>query len=79
LFTFPLYDDKQIGISNDQGTLLCEAYDNDDDIDTKQSVMKYFVKVCQEDLIKGIMSQLNGERRSSVSLKEAIQLITKSE
>ncbi|CAD8104488.1 unnamed protein product [Paramecium sonneborni] len=54
-FKFPLYTDHQLGIKPEFQNLLQEAYDNDDDINTKESVMNFFIDVCKKDLIQGIV------------------------
>ncbi|CAD8109661.1 unnamed protein product [Paramecium sonneborni] len=54
-FKFPLYMDSQLGIKPEFQNLLQEAYDNDDDINTRESVMNFFIDVCKRDLIQGIV------------------------
>ncbi|CAD8090642.1 unnamed protein product [Paramecium primaurelia] len=54
-FKFPLYTDHQLGIKSEFQNLLQEAYDNDDDINTRESVMNFFIDVCKRDLVQGIM------------------------
>ncbi|CAK90002.1 unnamed protein product (macronuclear) [Paramecium tetraurelia] len=54
-FKFPLYTDRQIGIKPEYQNLLQEAYDNDDDINTRESVMNFFIDVCKRDLVQGIL------------------------
>lgn len=41
--------------------------------------MEYFVKVCQEDLVKGIISQWSGEKENAKSMKEVIRILMKPE
>lgn len=50
-YKFPIYTDKELGIAPEIQNLLRESYDNDDDINTRESVMDFFVDVCKRDLI----------------------------
>ncbi|CAD8090167.1 unnamed protein product [Paramecium primaurelia] len=54
-FKFPLYTDRQLGIKPEYQNLLQEVYDNDDDINTRESVMNFFIDVCKRDLVQGII------------------------
>lgn len=53
-YKFPVYLDRDLGMGQQFQQLLQEAYDQDDDIDTRESVMEYFVDVCKQDLLEGL-------------------------
>ncbi|CAD8184019.1 unnamed protein product [Paramecium octaurelia] len=53
-YKFPIFTDNQLGIKLEYQQLLQETYDNDDDINTRESVMQYFIEVCKQDLIQGM-------------------------
>ncbi|CAD8076405.1 unnamed protein product [Paramecium primaurelia] len=53
-YKFPIFTDNQLGIKLEYQQLLQETYDNDDDINTRESVMQYFIEVCKQDLVQGM-------------------------
>ncbi|KAM3132394.1 hypothetical protein pb186bvf_015494 [Paramecium bursaria] len=77
-YDFPLYEDSRIGIHGAYQDFLCEAYEQDDDIDTKSSVMNHFIKVCADDIRDGVM--LNQEEiQKEGAYERAQRLYTSSE
>ncbi|CAD8105394.1 unnamed protein product [Paramecium sonneborni] len=53
-YKYPIFTDNQVGIKLEYQKLLQQTYDNDDDINTRESVMQYFIEICRQDLIQGM-------------------------
>lgn len=56
-FRFPVYTEKELGYDSKLEKHLNQPYEEDDDIDTRHSVVSHFVNVCKRDLLEAIRMQ----------------------